>query len=149
MALRQAYSPIQPEFDDFLFATVGEEINGMPLSTISMLTRLGFDPWQEAGRLAAMVKREAIDQLTLIIARLPGTNWVDERRAEIAGDLVELLPKRAKSETAAGSRPPRYHRPGRWITKLNRAKPWLIPLIFVAAVLITLVGQHSWPFGSH
>lgn len=149
MALRQAYSPIQPEFDDFLFATVGEEIDGMPLSTISMLTRLGFDPWQEAGRLASMVKREATDQLTLIIARLPGTNWVDERRAEIAGNLIDLLPHRAASETATGSQPPRYRRPGYWTTKLDRAKPWLIPLIFAAAVLITLVAQQSWPFGGH
>ena len=149
MALRQAYSPIQPEFDNFLFATVGEEINGMPLSTISMLTRLGIDPWQEAGRLASMVKREAIDQLILIIARLPGTDWVDARRAEIARNLIDLLPHRAESETATGSLPPRYRRPGYWTTKLDRAKPWLIPLIFAAAVLITLVAQRSWPFAGH
>lgn len=82
MTLRGEYAAIQPEFDDFLFATVGEEINGMPLSTISMLTRLGFDPWREAGRLASLAKREAVDQLTLIIARLPGTGWVDERRGK-------------------------------------------------------------------
>jgi hypothetical protein len=147
MALRQAYSPIQPEFDDFLFATVGEEINGMPLSTISMLTRLGFDPWQEAGRLASIVKREAVDQLDLIIARLPGTNWVNERRAEIARNLIDLLPHRAESEPATGSRSLDYRRPGHWTTKLYRAKPWLIPLIFAAAVLITSVAQRSWPFG--
>lgn len=145
MALRQAYSPIQPEFDNFLFATVGEEVNGMPLSTISMLTQLGIDPWQEAGRLASMVKREAIDQLALIIARLPGTNWVDARRAEIAGNLIDLLPHRTGSETATGFRHIRYP----WTTVLNRAKPWLITLIFVAAVLITLVAQRSWPFGGH
>ena len=88
MTLRREYTPIQPEFDDFLFATVGEEINGMPLTTISMLTRLGLDPWREAGRLASLAKQEAIDQLTLSIARLPGTGWVDERRGEIAGSLI-------------------------------------------------------------
>ena len=148
MALRQAYSPIKPEFDDFLFATVGDEIDGMPLSTISMLTRLGFDPWQEAGRLASMVKQEAIGQLTLIIARLPGTNWVDERRTEIAGNLINLLPHRAERENATGSRLPCYRRPGYWTARLNRAKPWLVTLIFAAAVLITLVAQQSWPFGN-
>jgi hypothetical protein len=147
MALRQAYSPIHPEFDDFLFATVGEEINGMPLSTISMLTRLGLDPWSEAGRLASLAKREATDQLALIIARLPGTDWVDARRAEIASKLIELLPKRAKTETTAGSQLPRYRRAGYWAITIGRGRPWLIALIFTAAVVVTVVVQHFWPFG--
>jgi hypothetical protein len=148
MALRQAYTPIHPEFDDFLFATVGEEINGMPLSTISMLTRLDFDPWGEAGRLASLAKREAIDQLTLIIARLPGTGWVDERRGEIAGKLIELLPKLVKTETTAGQLP-RYRRPEYWAIMIGGVRPWLTGLIFAAAVMVTLVAQHCWPFGGH
>jgi hypothetical protein len=95
-----------------------------------------------------MVKREAIDQLAH--HRAPtGTNSVDERRAEIAGNLINQLPHRAESETGTGSRRPRYRRPGYGTTKLDRAKHWLVPLIFAAAVLITLVAQHSWPFGGH
>jgi hypothetical protein len=143
MALRQAYSPIQPEFDDFLFATVGEEINGMPLSTISMLTRLGFDPWREAGRLASLATREATDQLTLILARLPGTDWVEERREEIAVKLIELLPKRVKTETTVGSR----RSQGYWAIMINRVRPWLTGLILTAVVVITVVAQLGWPFG--
>jgi hypothetical protein len=137
MTLRQPYSLIQPEFDDFLFATVGEEINGMPLSTISMLTRLGFDPWREAGRLASLAKREATDQLTLIIARLPGTGWLDEQREEIATNLIELLPQRVKTETATGPQTRRY-KLGYWTTLPERAKPALIAL-FVAALTAALV----------
>jgi len=146
MTLRQEYTPIQPEFDDFLFATVGEEINGMPLSTISMLTQLGFDPWREAGRLASLAKREAIEQLTQIIGRLPGTRWVDAEQGEIAGNLIELLPQRAKTDAPAVPRQPRYPIPGYWKNSPDRARHWLIGLIFVAAVLVTLVAQHGLPF---
>jgi hypothetical protein len=51
MTLRQSFRPLQPDLDKLLFATVGDEIGGIPLSVISALTRLGLDPWQEAGRL--------------------------------------------------------------------------------------------------
>ena len=149
MTLRREYTAIQPEFDDFLFATVGEEINGMPLSTISMLTRLGFDPWREAGRLASLAKREAIDQLTLIIARMPATGWVDEQRGEIAGSLIALLPQRVKSDAVVTAPQPRYRWLGDGTNIPDRAKAWLIGLIFAAAVLVTLIAQQSWPFGGH
>ncbi len=149
MTLRQAYAPLQPEFDAFLFATVGAEINGMPLSTISMLTQLGFDPWREAGRLASLAKREAIEQLTLIIARLPGTRWLDAEQGEIAGNLIELLPQRAGIGAAATPRQPRHRIPGYWKNSPDRARYWLIGLIFVAAVLVTLVAQHGLPFSEH
>jgi hypothetical protein len=34
------------EFDDFLFAPIGDDRNGMLLSVLSVLARLDFDPWQ-------------------------------------------------------------------------------------------------------
>jgi len=42
------------------------------MSVISAFTRLGLDPWQEAGRLSPLSNREAIEQLALLIAELPG-----------------------------------------------------------------------------
>jgi hypothetical protein len=71
MTLRQRFLPLQPEFDRFLFATVGDEIEGMPLSVISARTRLGLDPWQEAGRLSSMTHHEAVEQLARLIAENP------------------------------------------------------------------------------
>jgi hypothetical protein len=49
MTLRRSFRPLRADLDKVLFAAVGEEIDGIPLSTISALTRLGLDPWQEAG----------------------------------------------------------------------------------------------------
>ena len=48
-------SALAAEFDDFLFASIGEERNGMLLSVVSALARLNVDPWQGAANLAQLV----------------------------------------------------------------------------------------------
>jgi hypothetical protein len=63
MTLRRALRPLRPDLDKFLFAAVRDDIDGIPLSTISALTRLGLDPWQEAGRLSSLPRREAVEQV--------------------------------------------------------------------------------------
>jgi hypothetical protein len=72
MTLRRSFRPLRPDLDKFLFAAVGEEIDGIPLSTISTLTRLGLDPWQETGRLSSLPRREAVEQVARLIAEIPG-----------------------------------------------------------------------------
>jgi hypothetical protein len=71
MALPARFSPLHSDLNDFLFASVGVEQNGMPLSVVSALTRLGADPWEEAARLAALPKALAVETLAPMIARLP------------------------------------------------------------------------------
>ena len=44
MPLRPLYAPLRPDLDAFLFATVGAEHDGAPLSMLSVMTRLGLDP---------------------------------------------------------------------------------------------------------
>ena len=36
MPLQRAYAPMHPEFDRFLFASVGEEAEGAPFAEIAM-----------------------------------------------------------------------------------------------------------------
>jgi hypothetical protein len=52
MALPARFSLLHSDLNDFLFAPVGEEQNGVTLSVVSALTRLGVDPWEEAARLS-------------------------------------------------------------------------------------------------
>ena len=92
MTLRGSFRPLRPDLDRFLFATVGDEIDGVPLSVVSALTRLGLDPWQEAGRLSSLSNREAIEQLARLIAELPGLFRPLGEAREIAGRLIQLLP---------------------------------------------------------
>src|SRR5258706_1949688 len=92
MPLRRAFAPMLPEFDSFLFAAVGEERDGIPLSVLSALSRLGLDPRDEATRLSHLTKEAAADQLARMIARLSDRRWPLSEARRIAGGLIERLP---------------------------------------------------------
>jgi hypothetical protein len=80
-------------YDDFLFAAIGEEANGMRLSVLSALVRMNVDPWEEATRLATMPK--AVAQQTLIsrLDLIPDRDWSPSEAKVIAARLVQLLPQ--------------------------------------------------------
>src|SRR6266446_2337840 len=101
MTLRRSFRPLRPDLDKFLFAAVGDEIDGIPLSMISALTRLGLDPWQESGRLSSLSSREAVEQLARLIAEIPGIFRPLGEAREIADGLVGLLPKYDNSRASA------------------------------------------------
>ena len=110
MTLRPEYSLGQSEYNDFLFAAVGEEKTGMQLTVQTALIRLGFDPWQEAARLSGLSKAAAVQALTAAIARLPEGDWNASALPEIATRLVGSLPGRttpaAPPSPASLSSPP-------------------------------------------
>jgi hypothetical protein len=104
MTLSARFSLLHSELNDFLFASVGDEQNGMPLSVISALTRLRVDPWEEAARLAALPKALAAEALAPMIARLPIGRPQPSDNLAITRRLVELLP--ANGQSALPSREP-------------------------------------------
>ena len=53
-------SRLGTEFDDFLFAPLGEDRNGVPLSIVSLLGRMDLDPWREADSLAGLPAEAAV-----------------------------------------------------------------------------------------
>jgi hypothetical protein len=145
MTLRRSFRPLRPDLDGFLFATVGDEIDEIPLSVISALTRLDLDPWQEAGRLSSLSNREAVEQLARLIAELPGLfRPLDEAR-EIAGRLIQLLPRHDtdhRSPRQVQIRPC-YLRPARSRT----SQLWIACLVLAAAVLVSSFLHGGLPFG--
>jgi hypothetical protein len=138
MALRPLFAPLRPDLDPFLFAVVREERDGIPLSTISALAQLGLDPWDEAGRLAGLAKRDAVEQLTGLLLRLPGPSRplaeeVPEEVRQIAVALIDVLPRASGIAKPAGTRGT-----GPATTLCDRAF-WIICCVLVAtAVLIML-----------
>ena len=98
MSLRRAYAPMLPEFDSFLYASVGDEVDGVPVSVLSALSRLGLDPRDEAARLSHLTKETAADQLARMIAGLSDRRWTLSEARGIAGRLIERLP----TSTTAG-----------------------------------------------
>src|SRR5207245_1642793 len=106
---RRAHAPMLPEFDAFLFAPVGEEVDGVPLSVLSALARLDLDPRDEAARLAHLTKEAAAEQLARMIARLSDRRWSVSEARRIAGRLIERLPMAAaagKADTTASATDP-------------------------------------------
>lgn len=142
MALRRLYAPFRPDLNNFLFAAVGEERNGIPLSMMSALAQLDLDPWEEAGRLSALAKQEAIERLTGLILRLPGFRRPSSEAQQIAAELVDALPKHngdggpAKNSRRAA---PRNIASGKAF--------WLLCLAVAAIAFFLMLTQRDVPFG--
>src|SRR5579863_10099694 len=82
-------------FDPFLFAAIGEERNGMMLSVLSALARLGLDPWFEAASLSKLPAPAATERLTSLLSALPSSQLKAPAPATIMR-LVGLLPRAAR-----------------------------------------------------
>ncbi len=82
MPSSDAFALRRSALNEFLFAPVGTEANGMTLSVVSVFARLGNDPWQEAGRLAGLPEPEAIESLARIITS-PDISHCVASRAEL------------------------------------------------------------------
>lgn len=133
MTLRPEYSLIHSEFNDFLFALVGEEKNGMQLTVLSALVRLGFDPWREAARLSELTEEAATSALAVAISALPEGEWTGSNSRSLAVRLVDRLPKHvspsAKSlpGNSIGNQKPK-----------SMAQKWLVWIALAIAVLVAL-----------
>ena len=92
MALPARFSLLHSDLNDFLFAPVGEEKNGVTLSVVSALTRLGLHPWEQAARLTPLPKARAAEALATLIARLPIRRTLSSDDLAISQRLVDLFP---------------------------------------------------------
>jgi hypothetical protein len=106
MTLRPEYTLGHSPYNAFLFATVGEEKEGVPLSVFSALTRLGYDPWREAARLAALPQETAARAFAVTIAMLPEGNWNAADVEAMAARLVSWLPRAGWGPGSASSATP-------------------------------------------
>jgi hypothetical protein len=133
------------QFNEFLFASIGPEGNGMPLSVVSALARLEIDPWQEAARLADLPKERAAAALDGLIRRLPAGGWDEAETPTIVARLIELLPRRAGAARPDAARPDAAS-PSRRQKASSSAIVWLIVVALGAAVLIGALadGAQRW-----
>jgi hypothetical protein len=146
MTLRASFQPLRPDLDNFLFAAVGTELNGVPLSMVSALTRLGLDPWNEAGRLASLSKREAVEQLARLIAELPDARRPLAEARKLAGALVEELPK----DGTAGPSPSKSKqipRLSRWPAMPRQSQFFIFCIVVAVAALVSIILHRGFPFG--
>jgi len=79
------------EFDRFLYASLGDDANGMPLTVLSALARVDVDPWEEAAKLTLLSQDAAVKQLVSLFGLLRNTS-ANLDPARFAVSLVALLP---------------------------------------------------------
>jgi len=98
---RARFSNLSASYNDFLFATVCDDANGLRLSVLSALARMNVDPWEEATRLATMPKAIAERTLASVIDLASGRSWNPSEAAATAARLVRLLPDPDAARMAA------------------------------------------------
>jgi hypothetical protein len=97
MAQSAAFSILGSEFNDFLFASIGDDRNDMPLSVLSALSRLDIDPWQEASELARLPGEIATQKLASLISALPDGPSAQPDPGTNSARLIALLPRRVSN----------------------------------------------------
>jgi hypothetical protein len=89
---------LSPEFNRFLYASIGESGNDMPFSVLSALARHNLDPWEEAARLAQMPAASAVARLTSLISSAGTAPAAPFAPEDVAARLITLLPAPNRSE---------------------------------------------------
>ena len=92
MTSTDAFALKDSSLNVFLYADVGIEANGSALTILSILARLGQDPWAEAARWTTLPKAAAIDCLARCIAKMPLDQRALAQTNETASRLFLLLP---------------------------------------------------------
>ena len=101
---RPAFLTLSARYDDFLYAPVCDEPNGMRLSVISALARINVDPWDEAKRLAAMPKAMGERALISILSLVSEIRCKPQEAEAIAARLIRLLPQSGEGTPTAANR---------------------------------------------
>jgi hypothetical protein len=81
----------------FLYADVGTELNGSALTILSVLSRLGNDPWDAAAKWTTMPKAAAIDCLAWSIGKMPLDPRALADANATASRLILLLPMQTQT----------------------------------------------------
>jgi hypothetical protein len=127
------------EFNDFLFAPIGEDRNGMLVSVLSGLARSDVDPWQEAAKLAQLPGETATKELAALIGALPDRAASYPDSHAIATRLIAFLPRKPGT---SGRRQQTSHSASEVMT----SRPWWIYAVFIGFMFGSqLMANHHLP----
>ncbi len=132
MATTRDLRPSETPFDRFLTAPAGDDPGGRAVSVLSVLARLGVDPWEEAASLSRMAPERARQHLADLMQRQGDLVGVPGTLAARTRHLIGLLPG-APSEATARTRRDADPRPG---------------LATIVAVVIAVLALARWFMGA-
>ena len=134
---------LRKDFDEFLFAPVGVDASGMPLTLLSLLARLGIDPWEEAAELAHLSREPAMLRLTSRLEAMPNGPASAADTVNIATRLIALLHRAPLPKAAL----PEARQPQTQTQKaVNTSKGVKIGLYWLIGLIFLLVAQ--WALSS-
>ena len=102
MTLHGKFGPPYAEFGAFLFAPIGDDSRGMPLTVLSALAQLGLEPDAEARRVRELSQEAAMQAVVDWIDALPEGEWTAMDARLIATRLLATLPRGRASEPSSG-----------------------------------------------
>jgi hypothetical protein len=121
--------------DAFLFAEVGIEQNGSPLTVLSTLARLGRDPWAQAAEWARMPPAAIIAGLTQSIVQMPLCPRALADARATAGRLALLLPSQSGTTGRIGTAGQTASR----VIEEFKVPKWLPLVVFCVMMGLTIV----------
>jgi uncharacterized membrane protein len=150
---------LRKDFDEFLFASVGNDANGNPLTLLTVLARLGVDPWEEAADLAHLSREPAMQRLASRLEAMPNAPASAADTVSIATRLIAVLhrapsrqsalPEASKPEAPQPEAPqpeaPRSEKATKMPRGFRVALYWLIGLIFLLMAQWTLSSRPAQP----
>jgi hypothetical protein len=119
---------LKPEFETFVFASIGEDGNGTPLSVLSGLARLNLDPWLEAAELGRLPGKAALERLTSLIQALSGDARALPDPQAVAARLLGLLPGPQAGRAETGEGPA-------GLGAIMKSRPWLVYVLLIGFAL--------------
>ena len=91
-----------PEFERFLYASVGDDRNGFAVTVLSTLARRGLDPWRETAALADLGRDAAGRKLGLVLSRFKDVPSLMGDHERVARELSLLLPEHSLARGLEG-----------------------------------------------
>lgn len=135
---------LRKDFDDFLFAPVGIDSDGTPVTLLTVLARLGVDPWEEAAELAHLSREPAMQRLASRLEAMPNGPATAADTVSIATRLIALLHRAPpRKEPLSGVHEP----PGTTSVSKGRSLAfyWLIGIVFLLVAQWALSSRPAQP----
>lgn len=117
-------------FDTFLYTSLGQDENGVPLSMLSVFARRDTDPWEEAAKLCRLPKISAVAELSRMLDAGAASSLSAHDQGLLAARLIALLPALPRDSPLAL----RAHLNSAWLNKRNAG------IAYGVAILLLYLG---------
>jgi len=125
---------LRTDLNEFLFAPVGEDAAGNPLTLLTVLARLDIDPWDEAADLARLSRESAVKKLVVRLEALPNALLPPADNTALATRLIALLHRSPAPKERLPGTPPQA-------TVVVRSKGINPAIYYLVAVIFMFIAQ--------